>query len=290
MAAAPAPPGERGADADEDGRHTRVRTMGLTTWVAVAVLAGLLVAPAAGKIVHRYTFDGADADDAVGGLDGAATGTAFDAADAKQGSHSALFDGADDTIDFSSTAFNADAFSVALWVKPDNLSTFQGLLANKGGGAASGFSLFFTGGPATQGRMYAEAAYEDGGGLLHYSTAFTEEGVMDYGVWRHVAYTFDVTGGQAHIYLDGVDKATDTAIQSDFAWDGPWRLGLFMDDSNDFDGRLDDVQIYDEVLSAGDVAFLASNPGAVIPEPVTLAGLMMAGGSLVGYVRRRRKA
>jgi len=255
--------------------------MRLGTWllrITLTAVVGLAVAlPASAGLVHRYTFEEGNANDSVGSLHGAVSGATIDNLAAKEGSHSAEFDGDDDYIGFGDTAFNDTAFSVAMWVKLDGLSTYHGLLANKEAAGNPGFSMYVT----TAGQLAAEAVSQSGAS----DGASTDTGVMDSLAWRHIAYTFDVTGSQVHIYLDGVDKTTDSDIQSDFPRDVAWRLGLFMDDSNDFDGRIDNVCIYNQVLGAHHVEYLYEHPGA--PEPATLL-LLGGGGVLLIFLRKRR--
>ncbi len=264
-----------------------MRATCLTTGLAVAVLAGLLAAPAAGALVHRYTFENG-ADDDVGGLDGTASGVTYASVGSPPGGQSALFTaGQDDAIDFAASAFNATGFTVAMWIRTDtSTGTIESLVSNKTGGNADGFALNVNTFDTSDGKLWTETANAAGTG----DPAYSDAGYVRYdGTWQHVAYAVDRASGLAQLYYDGADvTGTDDDILTDFNVAGPWRMGLFMDDLYGFDGYIDDVQIYDEVLSAGDVAFLASNPGAAIPEPVTLAGTMLAAGSLLGYVRRRR--
>ncbi len=52
------------------------------------------------------------------------------------------------------------------------------------------------------------------------------------------------------------------------------------------DGSVDDVQVYDFVLTQDDIAFLAANPGVAIPEPTLLA---LLGFGAAGLLRRNRR-
>jgi len=270
---------------------TQRTTAGL---VALAAVLGLLADPVSATLVHRYTFENGAADN-VGGLDGTPSGASIDTGDAIQGSYSAEFSGDDhnDYIGFDATAFNATAFSVAMWVQPDSFYSNHGfggdqaLLSNKTGGAADGFSLYFE--AVHEGTEHGGTLKNETANGTDSSTASSNAKVLFAGEWQHAAYTIDRAGGTCGIYLDGLDETVGSAIRTDFEWDAPWRLGLFTDGGYDFYGRLDDVQIYDEVLSAGDVAFLADNPGAVIPEPVTTIGLLLGGAALTAYSRRRRR-
>ena len=256
------------------------RSRMIVALAAILALTGGLAGPATATLVHRYTFE-SGADDSAGSLDGIASGVVIDTADAMQGVYSAEFGGVnyDDHIAFSSTAFNDTAFSVAMWVKPYTVGTVQALVANKGGGTTAGFSMLL----ATDDLVFEAVD------ITNTDDSARAYDVMSSGTWQHVCFTVDRGADTCLIYHDGSPVTDDSAIQDGFVYGGAWRLGLLTDNGADFWGRMDDVQIYDEVLSAGAVAFLADNPGAAIPEPVTLAGLTMALAGLAGYVRRRHR-
>ena len=103
--------------------------------------------------------------------------------------------------------------------------------------------------------------------------------------WYHVAVTSDnVNGGFVRFYVDGALVGTPQLIDSttgiqDTA--GPLRIGSYTGTSENFQGFIDDVRIYNRVLSAGDIAQLS-----VIPEPAT--GLLVVLGGLVLMRRRLR--
>jgi len=252
----------------------RHRTLMLGCVMALAL--GALAAGTRADIVHRYTFEGGNADDSVGTLDATTVQATIDTTTAQEGTYSADFDGSADYLEFTSTAFNGTAFSVAMWVRPNNVSTIQGLLTNKGGGTTAGFSMLLI-----NDDLYMEAVDAADNG-----DSARADDVMGSGAWQHVCYVIDRANDTCRIYHDGADVTDDSDIQDSFVYGGTWRLGLLMDDGSDYNGRLDDVQIYNQVLTADDVAWLEANPGGVIPEPATVA-LVAAG--FVGLAWKRRR-
>ena len=66
--------------------------------------------------------------------------------------------------------------------------------------------------------------------------------------------------------------------------------GTNRNNSDEFDGLIDDVQFYDEALSSGEVAFLFNNPGQLIPEPAAVALLGLGGVMMLGRRRLGRNA
>jgi|GEM_PF-1971379 len=78
------------------------------------------------------------------------------------------------------------------------------------------------------------------------------------GNWHHVVLTRDANSGEVQVYVDGtVESTTNSAegvVTNSFSSIG--RIEDTGETPEYFDGRLDDVSIYDRVLSAGEVAAL----------------------------------
>jgi hypothetical protein len=116
--------------------------------------------------------------------------------------------------------------------------------------------------------------------------------------WYHVALTWVQSGANLTrtFYLDGVEVATSTATGS-IAGLATVRVGSFgvADTSehltNQFDGRMYDLQIYNGALSEAQVKSLNANPGLTlsqIPEPSSYAVLAGAACLMLVALRRRR--
>ncbi len=117
----------------------------------------------------------------------------------------------------------------------------------------------------------------DSGGV--YSTA-----ALNNGIWHNIAMTRDATTGQVQLYVDGVLNGSGTfdtgnktsqffliGALSDVQSNGTTRTG-----DNYFNGKLDEVRIYNQVLGANEIAGLALIPGAP-----TLTSATAASGSVV---------
>ena len=73
--------------------------------------------------------------------------------------------------------------------------------------------------------------------------------------WHHVAV--NRTGGTVTAYLDGAQTATGTAAGLDdmrLDTGNPGRIGCRDDSIWPFDGEIDDVRVYDRVLTVDDIA------------------------------------
>jgi hypothetical protein len=95
-------------------------------------------------------------------------------------------------------------------------------------------------------------------------------GAINNGQWHHVAITRNATSGAVQIYIDGVLNASTTlgtgAKSSAFksigqlsidAQDGTTRTG-----GNYFNGQLDEVRVYNQVITSSEVTSLALAPAA----------------------------
>ncbi len=110
------------------------------------------------------------------------------------------------------------------------------------------------------------------------------------GAWHHVVAVYGGTTDRK-IYVDGVLEGTSTTNVNAFALSrfgiGALTRNTPYNPADLYTGLMDEVQLYDTALTAGEISFLAANPGAVVPEAGTLSllGLVAAGGCL----RRRRQ-
>jgi hypothetical protein len=105
--------------------------------------------------------------------------------------------------------------------------------------------------------------------------------------WYYLAATYDADVADAtFFYLDGVLQTTEDAHENGL--DAILGVGTLGDE---FDGLIDEVAIYDSVLSPAQIAahYAAASaiaPTAGVPEPSTL---LLAGLGLCGLLMRRRR-
>ena len=85
------------------------------------------------------------------------------------------------------------------------------------------------------------------------------------GEWIHIVAVNDPGAGNSKIYVNGAQSGPDGSVLSLSSSVSEWTMGTYWNsNAYDYTGALDDVQVYDEALSPGDVAFLFGNPGTVI--------------------------
>lgn len=108
------------------------------------------------------------------------------------------------------------------------------------------------------------------------------------GEWHQIA-AVHVEGGNNLLYVDGAPAEASIASAAIVANTAPFLLGGFNQSgsaTSSYTGLIDELQIYDQALTDGQIDFLFDNPAQAVPEPTT-AGLLGAAG-LLGLLRRRR--
>lgn len=157
-------------------------------------------------------------------------------------------DGVDDYI---STAFGLDptkgSFSAFAWIK---------------GGAPGQVIICQTGSSDMETRwLWADPSYGRLMTWLMHPTygPLVSESIITDGQWHHVGLVYDLERFRRLLYVDGVEVAKDNSIVGGEPSDG----GLYFGADNRlgqgtfFSGLIDDIRIYNEVLSAEEVADLA---------------------------------
>jgi len=85
------------------------------------------------------------------------------------------------------------------------------------------------------------------------------ESVITDDQWHHVGLVYDFDGLHRHLYVDGVEVAKDTDVVGGVGSNGGLHFGAgtALEAGTFWSGLIDDIRIYDEVLSAEEVAELA---------------------------------
>jgi hypothetical protein len=85
------------------------------------------------------------------------------------------------------------------------------------------------------------------------------ESVITDGQWHHVGLVFDYDNFKRLLYVDGKETAKDTTIVGGVDSNGGLYFGAdkTLETNSFFSGLIDDVRIYDRVLSKEEIAELA---------------------------------
>jgi arylsulfatase A-like enzyme len=160
------------------------------------------------------------------------------------------FDGVDEyaTIDNFSGILGTNARTMAAWIKTSNTNSSGPILG--WGSRNNGAKWIWLHNATGQTRLEVESGFIVG-------TA-----IVNNGQWRHVACTFESDGTpnvtDAKFYVDGVlDTISSTSSRTiNTAENGDVKIGSDVQ-SRYFDGRIDELRIYDRVLTASEIAALA---------------------------------
>ena len=180
------------------------------------------------------------------------------------------FDNSDDYVDLTSDAELGDVFdggaTVMAWIYPTGWGeNGYGRILDKSSSASS------------TGDGWAIRMNTDNSGVINFGQGFAsgrgwwkvQNGSVTLNTWQHVAIVYDAsnTANDPAIYLNGSSTpvirvdAPSGDIRSDAAIN--LRLGNFAGGtSHTFDGTIDDVRIYDSMLSATEIADLAASGGS----------------------------
>jgi hypothetical protein len=256
--------------------------------VVCFILVLIVVSSAQASLIAYWALNDSSGnvalDSSVNGRNGAVGGTPDWVAGRVGGALD--FDGSTDYIYVVGNGTNiSGTMSVALWAKPRNLpytSGYRNFMAS---------DSWVVGPPAS-----VHAHLRRTTSLVNFDTDCTTPAnggdvssttVLVSNQWYHIAWTYDAAIGEAKMYINGVLEATSTVAGSDVVLASPgMTIGARVATVTPtydryFNGIMDEIRIYNHVLSANEVAALA------VPEPITLTILGLGGLTLL---RIRRKA
>ena len=174
---------------------------------------------------------------------------------------SAVFNGTNAYVGLSNTAFHYTTISVTAWVKPDNVSSYHTILNNyESGGSPTNSGFFF--------RVNNDGTVSFIGYETSATGTITTTTAISANIWSNVAAV--ITPSTWKIYINGVDGGgLGTAISIEYNSTTPCAIGradYTGGASNYFDGKMDDLRVYNDELTASEVAAIAQNNTGSIPS------------------------
>ncbi len=165
--------------------------------------------------------------------------------------------------------------SFAAWIRSEDIGRDAPILAKEGpGGLAYWFGTFGLNGAGHWGVLF------DQNGGYNWDFNGRDQGASPLGEWVHLAATWD--GALTRYYLNGSLANSIPWAGTIFQTDAKLVIGQNSDWlTTSFKGTIDEVHLYDNAISANDVARLAG-----VPEPASLAVL---GVGLAWLAKRRRR-
>lgn len=162
------------------------------------------------------------------------------------------FDGSDDFVNTGSNLDNLAAMTVSLWIRPETSGEIsQGSFIRKNTSGGSGrWDFGICCAPEDKIIFFKDGTTD----LSHVTVANS----ITHNTWQHMLFTWDgsTTAANVHIYKNGVEISYSSAqngvsLASDAAHD--LVIGARGDNAEAFDGQIDEVRIYNRVLSADEI-------------------------------------
>jgi len=155
----------------------------------------------------------------------------------------------------SFTRLVKDDFTISFWVKTrqnggGNIQWWQGTGLVDGyvsGGSSDDFGISLLGDKAAFGFSTPQ------------NTIQSASAIND-GKWHHVAATASRATGRTYLFFDGVSEASGIAANFSIKDVPRLAVGCRQDEANYFEGSIDELRIYDRVLSAAEIRGLYANP------------------------------
>jgi uncharacterized protein (TIGR03382 family) len=248
--------------------HSTIKGKRRFALTVVSTLAMLVFSVSAQAIlVNHWTFDANGGDSgSSGNLATLQNGASIDNTQvAPNGSIGSLkLDGANDRANAlgykAPLVGGTNSRTVAAWVK-----TAPGININNHNFAIASYGQnqngdkFILRSQTDQGTINGNLRFEVNGGYV------TGTDIIANGDWHHVAMTWENDGTpnvvDTKLYVDGAlqafNKTATNVVHTDTANGSNFRIGDGHGNDN-FDGWIDDVRVYNEVLSAGQIADLAA--------------------------------
>jgi len=172
----------------------------------------------------------------------------------KEGTHSMYFKG---TGSYANTGMIdlGNEFTLALWVYlPSSSANIQPLFSNMqaGNGSDNGFSFYVNSYGSTDGMIRFETS--DGNSK---KWLYSQPGVFQFNRWNHLAITVNRNTGIARIYHNGTDVTFGGSMLPGYSSAGNINLGKYERDGYFIRGNLDDIRIYGQTLTPGEIRWLS---------------------------------
>ena len=252
-----------------DGTTTSIDT------VTILVNASDDASAASPAPVAQWSFNeasGTTSDESIGDLDGTLTNMDGDEWSTGQHGNALTFDGVDDYVHSDTDLgqwLNGTA-TLSAWIQTDQTGVPQSYYSPSivGSEQSGGTNDIRWGAIDDQGRIGISVGDESG--------ARSDTAIND-GQWHHVAFTRDAETGQVQVYVDGVlsGSANGSAGVLTSPIQDIGRTFDFNDGDPEtayFKGSLDELQIYDSVLTAEQIADLANVNDTPAAELIVFAG------------------
>lgn len=263
--------------------------------IMLATLGALWALPAQAALIAYYDFENDTQDSSGNNNHGTNNGVTFSTTVAGALAHSTRsgsFDGgtSGDHVDLGYLGlFNiaqSTGLTMSFWVRADVASQPAWIIAE--GNDTNGNPAYVWGARTQADGKMSQFTRNNTG---TFSTSASSQNAFVVGEWHHVLITDNA--GTVTVYIDGVQDSNNLSYSKSGTYTfqnssiGAWLRGAAGGPTvnNQFDGLIDDVAIYNEILGSSRIAALAggANP---IPEP---SAALLASLAALGFAGRRNR-
>jgi len=258
--------------------------------LGIALLTiGLLTNQSQAGLISHWAFDesgGPIAYDSAGSFDGTLSGGAAFVGGGISGNAISLSEASGSLVNIGTSfpGFTSGDFSLVAWVKTTTSDDSSVIVSKHLAGSVNGYLLNIntTGSYGAANKAMFYDSTPPGGEAISTTT-------VNDGVWHQIAGVY-TAGGNIQIYVDGSPAENTKSSKPIVANTAPFLVGGVSISGTPtalFNGLVDDVQVYGDALTSGEVQFLYNNPGLVVPEPST--ALLLALGAVCCAATRRAR-
>ncbi len=232
------------------------------TFLLSFVLVLNLINSVSAQLIGHWKFDG-DLKDSIVSNDGTANGDVFAGTSNGIMGGAAEFDGSGDFIVIPTPSLPGTTWSLTWWSFAPAGSTNTGYMVASGN--PSGYEAFFF-------RRYGPEVYA--GGITQDTNvspriSLGEPGPYPRGQWHHHAVIHDGSSNTAFWYIDGilwVDTNTANTNETTFtSFDEVIYVGNRKSGGRDFEGKIDDLRLYNVALTPERIQIIMQGGGATYP-------------------------
>lgn len=171
------------------------------------------------------------------------------------------FDGVDDYVDAGnhSSLVLGTNMTIAVWLYPSANVADWVRLVGKGNSTYRNYGLW----RESDGDLLFQIYSAGGGGNCWNNLGAGDVLNAPIGVWTHFAATYD--GSNMKVYTNGVLRKTCPYTQTPYTSNDPLTIG-YAGYHTYFNGRIDEVRVYNRALSDSEIADMYATPGGLYPK------------------------
>jgi hypothetical protein len=221
------------------------------------LLPGSAPASLSNGLVAYYPFNGNANDESGNGHHGTVNGATLTTDRFGNSNVAYSFDGRNNHIQVNdNTIFHNQTFSVSIWANGRDFNGFKQLFT-KNFGTSANESINIVANNLSIWNLTAQV-----GGNNYYGTLIKSPTLFNINEWHLVTYVFNGKNNIQRIYIDA-SEVTNNIANTGIDYDNkPITIGSQLENnvmSYFFNGKLDDIRIYNRALTQEEITYLANN-------------------------------